>query len=57
LFVILSKRSLRSEGPGRSARSVAGFATHNRAFGSHPPTALLSIRLCPWRPWRTSVRS
>jgi len=28
LIVILSKRSLRSEGPGRAARSVAFCATH-----------------------------
>jgi hypothetical protein len=28
LIVILNKRSLRSEGSGRAARSVAFFATH-----------------------------
>jgi hypothetical protein len=36
LIVILNKRFLRSEGSGRAARSVAFFATQNRALGSLP---------------------
>jgi len=36
LNVIPSKRSLRSEGSGRAARSVAFVRRNNRAFGSLP---------------------